>query len=69
LVTVKSNWWSFPLSRPLVIPGEVEESLVMEEQGDKEIACKKQRDQMLKLVTKGFTQLSPRHSMTIASKL
>jgi len=41
----------------------------MEEQGDKEIACKKQRDQMLKLVTKGFTQLSPRHSMTIASKL
>jgi len=43
----------------------------MEENSDKEIASKKQRDQMFKLVTKGFyfTQVSPRHSMTVASKL
>jgi RimJ/RimL family protein N-acetyltransferase len=39
---------------PLVIPSEVEESLEMDEQSDKEIASKKQRDQMLKLVAKGF---------------
>jgi RimJ/RimL family protein N-acetyltransferase len=38
----------------LVIPSKVEESLEMEEQTDKEIASKKQRDEMLKLVTKGF---------------
>ncbi|PYK73302.1 MAG: hypothetical protein DME42_07285 [Verrucomicrobia bacterium] len=39
---------------PLVIPNEVEESVEMDEQSDKEIASKKQRDQMLKLVAKGF---------------
>ena len=44
----------FPLYRSLVIPSKGEESLVMEEQSDKEIASKKQRDQMLRLVTKGF---------------
>jgi RimJ/RimL family protein N-acetyltransferase len=44
----------FPLYRSLVIPSEGEESLVMEERSDKEIAGKKQRDQMLRLVTKGF---------------
>jgi hypothetical protein len=43
----------------------------MEEQGDKETASKKQRDQMLRLVTEGFyfTHVSPRHSVTVASKL
>jgi hypothetical protein len=45
------NAVSLPTS--LVIPGEVEESFVMEERGDKEIASKKQCAQMLKLVTKG----------------
>jgi hypothetical protein len=62
------NAVSLPTS--LVIPGEVEESFVMEERGDKEIASKKQCAQMLKLVTKGiyFTQISQKHSMTIASK-
>ena len=58
-----------PLNRSLVILREVEESLVMEEQGDKEIASKKQHDQMLKLITKGFTKISPRHSMTVVAKL
>src|SRR4026209_101943 len=41
-------------SRPLVIPNKVEQSLVVEEQSDKEIASKKQRDQMFRLVTKSF---------------
>jgi RimJ/RimL family protein N-acetyltransferase len=43
-----------PDTTPLVIRAEVEESLEMDEQSDKEIASKKQRDQMLKLVAKGF---------------
>jgi len=44
---------------------------MMEEQGDKEIASKKQRDQMLRLVTMGFyfTQVSLRHSMIVAATL
>ena len=43
----------------------------MAEQRDKEIASKKQRDQMLRLVTKDFyfTYISPRHSMTAAAKV
>jgi len=41
----------------------------MEEQSDKEIASKKQRDQMIRLEGFYFTQVSPRHSMTVAAKL
>ena len=44
---------------------------MVEEQGDKEIAGKKQRDLMLRRVTKGFyfARVSLRHSGTVAAKV